>query len=133
MSELPIASIKFKKVDGKLVISGKHNVSLYNKYVSILKDGDEVDVTFDARHGDKTYSQLARMHKGLRALANYTGFTFSELKLAVKREAGLYIEITDNGSSYIEYKSFEGCSFDELTIALEELYILGDVAGVNLR
>ena len=133
MSELPITSIKFKKVGDKLVINGKHNVTLYNKFIATLSEGVEVDVTFDARLGDKTYSQLARMHKGLRALALSTGFNFIDLKYAVKRESGLYTEITDNGSNYIEYKSFEKCSFDELTIALESLYALGDMAGVNLR
>ena len=133
MSELPITSIKFKKKGDKLVINGKHNATIYAKYIATLKEDDDVDVTFDARPGDKTYSQVARMHKGLRALAVSTGFVFSELKLAVKREAGLYIEITDNDGTYTEYKSFARCSFDEMVVALEALYALGDLAGVNLR
>lgn len=133
MADLPIFTTLFKKVKGKLIIDNDTHLTLYKFFLDSLQEGQIVEVNFDARDSNRTLGQLGRIHKCLKALSNYTGYTVNELKLVVKKEAGLLTHITENESKFIDFKSFADCSFDELTLATEALFEIGDNLGINLR
>ena len=62
-------------------------------------------------------------------LANDLGYSFSEMKLLIKRKAGLCFN--KNGTEYC--KSFGDCSKEELNSVIQEIIELGDEVGSNLR
>ena len=78
---------------------------------------------------DGSTAQIAKIHAMIRELANTIGYTFSEMKLQTKRQAGLCFN--KGGSEYC--KSFAECSKSELNLVIQELIEIGDFSNVNLR
>ena len=70
-----------------------------------------------------------RIHVMIRELASTLGYTFEEMKLLIKRKAGLCI--VKNKSEYC--KSFAECDKDELNLTIQALIDIGDETGSNLR
>jgi len=64
-----------------------------------------------------------------REIANELGYTFEEIKLQVKRQAGLCF--MKNNSEYC--KSFAACDRAELNLAIQACIEIGDFNNMNLR
>lgn len=90
-----------------------------------IKDGDEVEVTYEIKHKDGSYAQLSRLHASIRALANETGASFEEIKLEIKRKAGLVI-----GDRIL---SFGDCSKEQLGKCIQITIEVGDMLNVNMH
>jgi len=90
-----------------------------------MKEGDEVEVTYEIKHKDGSYGQLSRLHAGIRALANETGASFEEMKFEVKRKAGLVL-----GDKAM---SFSDCSKEQLGKCIQVTIEIGDLTNVNLH
>ena len=87
----------------------------------------EIFISISGDNG--TNAQIAKIHVSIRQLANDLGYSFSEMKLLVKRKAGLCFN--KNGTEYC--KSFGDCSKEELNSVIQEIIELGDEVGSNLR
>ena len=117
------------KRDGKLEYNIKAQEAIYNKFVDELPEGAKVEIFVSISGDNGTNAQIAKIHVSIRQLANDLGYSFSEMKLLVKRKAGLCFN--KNGTEYC--KSFGDCSKEELNSVIQEIIELGDEVGSNLR
>tara|TARA_R110002020_G_scaffold29814_13_gene94227 strand:+ start:1821 stop:2204 length:384 start_codon:yes stop_codon:yes gene_type:complete len=118
-----------KKVDGELVHTIKAKGTLYKNWIKELPEGTKIEIFASVSSEDGTNAQLAKVHAMIRQLSNDIGYTFSEMKLQVKRKTGLCF-VRDKQ----EYcKSFKDCSKSELNLVIQELIEMGDFSGSNLR
>ena len=117
------------KRDGKLEYNVKAQETIYNKFVEDLPEGAKVEIFVSVTGDNGTNAQIAKIHVSIRQLANDLGYSFSEMKLLIKRKAGLCFN--KNGTEYC--KSFGDCSKEELNSVIQEIIELGDEVGSNLR
>ena len=117
------------KRDGKLEYNIKAQETIYNKFVDELPEGAKVEIFVSVTGDNGTNAQIAKIHVSIRQLANDLGYSFSEMKLLIKRKAGLCFN--KNGTEYC--KSFGDCSKEELNSVIQEIIELGDEVGSNLR
>tara|TARA_Y100001938_G_C8006902_1_gene387819 strand:- start:250 stop:633 length:384 start_codon:yes stop_codon:yes gene_type:complete len=118
-----------KKVDGKLIHTIKAKGTLYENWIKELPENTKVEIFVSVSSDDGTAAQIAKIHAMIRDVSNNIGYTFGEMKLQVKRKAGLCIN--KGGSEYC--KSFAKCSKGELNLVIQELIEIGDYSGINLR
>tara|TARA_R100000541_G_scaffold370_11_gene3171 strand:- start:1515 stop:1898 length:384 start_codon:yes stop_codon:yes gene_type:complete len=115
--------------DGKLHFPIKAYETKYNKFISSQPDGIRVELFIGVQDGKGSNPQLARIHAMIREIANEVGHTFEEMKLQVKRKAGLCFNKND-----VEFcKSFGKCDKEELNLAIQACLEIGDFAGMQLR
>ena len=117
------------KRDCKLEYNVKAQETIYNKFVEDLPEGAKVEIFVSISGDNGTNAQIAKIHVSIRQLANDLGYSFSEMKLLIKRKAGLCFN--KNGTEYC--KSFGDCSKEELNSVIQEIIELGDEVGSNLR
>lgn len=119
--------ITLTKKNGKMVFKNTTDETAYKQFLYNLPEGSQADLflSTDAT-GKGTSTQIAKVHKSIRDLCNFTGNTFEEMKLEIKRKAGLY-------SGPDSLKSFADCSKDELNLAIQACIEIGDFTGINLR
>jgi hypothetical protein len=119
---------KLTKKGGKLVFSTPQDKLAYALLMQKLAEGESVEMYIDLANADHSKAQLAKIHACIRELAKESGYTFEEMKLLVKKQAGLCIE---NGTS-LECKSFADCSKDEISLAIEACIEIGRYYNLNL-
>jgi hypothetical protein len=119
--------ITLTKVDGKLLFRNDTEEKAYNDFIANLPEGSQADIFMSTdASGKSTNSQLAKVHKSIRDLAAFTGATFDDMKLEVKKKAGL-------STGPASFKSFADCSKEEINLAIQAAIELGDFTGINLR
>jgi len=121
--------LKLSVKDGELDFPLKVNKTRLNTFLKNLPNGTRLEVFISASDDNGTNAQLARLHAMIRQIANDLGYTFSEIKLMVKRETGLCF--MRNNTEYC--KSFADCDKSELNLAIQECLRLGDFNGIQLR
>lgn len=121
---LPITILMVKR-EGILINSKALDKIKTDTLLEQMKEGDAVEVTYEIKHKDGSYSQLSRLHASIRALANETGATFEEMKLEIKRKAGLIV-----GDKIL---SFGDCSKEQLSKCIQVTIEVGDLLNVNLH
>ena len=117
------------KRNGKLEYNIKAQETIYNKFVDSLPEGSKIEMFISVSGDNGTNAQIAKIHVSIRELANELGYSFSEMKLQIKRMSGLCFN--KNGGEYC--KSFGDCSKEELNSVIQEIIQLGDEVGSNLR
>jgi len=123
------ATVHYVKKNGQLVLASDRDAGALKLFNMAIKDGDVIEVYLTKTDGQqKTVGQLAKVHKMIRDLANFTGDNFEDMKDEVKRRAGLYV-ITGPEEKNTELKSFADCSKDELSAAIEICVQLGHLVG----
>lgn len=123
------ATVHYIKKDGQLVPASDKDAGALKLFNMAIKDGDVIEVYLTKTDGNqKTVGQLAKIHKMIRDLANFTGNDFDDLKDEVKRRAGLYV-IKGTEEKDTELKSFADCSKDEISAAIEICVQLGHLVG----
>ena len=123
-----IYTVKLIKKKGKLAHQSDAALKLYQEFVSSIKEGQEVEVFFEANKDNGSNLQLAKIHVCIRKLAVELGYTFAEMKTTLKEMAGLCWE-DENGKQYC--KSFGKCSKEELTLVIEALNTAGEVVNIT--
>lgn len=93
----------------------------YQQFFNKLEENQLVEMYIDPQDDDANLGQLARVHAMIREIAHYTGDTFEEMKLKVKRKSGLCIETTIDGEKFLYCKSFADCSKEEISLAIESV------------
>jgi hypothetical protein len=122
-------TVHYIKKGDQLVPASEKDAGALKLFNMAIKDGDTVEVYLTKTDGkQKTVGQLAKIHKMIRDLANFTGDNFEDMKDEVKRRAGLYV-ITGPKEENTELKSFADCSKDELSAAIEICVQLGHLVG----
>lgn len=98
-----------------------------------LKPGNRVHAMYEIIADNHSLVQLAKVHALIRELAHCTGNDFEDVKLEVKRKAGLTIKSKDTSGNPIEIvKSFADCSKDQLGMAIESCIQIGADIGCIL-
>jgi hypothetical protein len=124
-----VLSIKRVKRGNQLVFKTQGDLAIYNAFVKSLEDGQVVEEYLEANVDTGTNLQLAKIHACIRELSLETGYTFSDMKIEVKKHCGLCWRAQDG-----EYcKSFADCSVAELALAIESIIQIGDTVGINFR
>jgi hypothetical protein len=126
-------SARLKKEGGKLIYETSAKRNLYEEFIKYLEEGQTVEVFFDVNKDDGTLAQLALIHKCIRELALETGSTFEDMKLEIKRAAGLCVKKEVGGELYMICKSFSKCSKEELSLSIQAIIEVGDIVGINFR
>jgi hypothetical protein len=121
------------KHEGKLQYVESGHSAKYKAFVASLEEGQVVDHFMDANVDTGTLPQLAKIHKCIRELAKDIGYSFEDMKLEVKKKAGLCIKKEIGGEMYMVCKSFSKCSKDELGLAIQTIIDFGDMTGINFR
>lgn len=122
-------------VDDKGVMSpvSKAEEQKFYHMLHSLKPGDKVSAMYEVIKDDHSTVQLAKVHALIRELANCTGNEFEDVKLEVKRKAGLTIKSKDTTGKPIEIvKSFADCSMQQISMAIQSTIELGAEFGCNL-
>jgi hypothetical protein len=115
--------------EGKLHFPIKAFETKYNKFLKEMPDGVRIELFIGVQDGKGSNPQLARVHAMIREIANEIGHTFEEVKLQVKRKAGLCF-VKNN----VEHcKSFGKCDKEELNLAIQACLEIGDFSGMQLR
>ena len=117
------------KKNDKLEYNIKAQERIFNKFVEDLPEGAKVEIFVSISGDNGTNAQIAKIHVMIRQLADDLGYSFSEMKLQIKRQAGLCFN--KGGSEYC--KSFAECSKSELNLVIQELIEIGDFSNLNLR
>jgi len=112
---------KLIKKNGKLTYLETKDKLVYEKFELSLKEDQIVDMYLDLINITHSKAQLAKVHACIRELANESGYTFEEMKIAIKLESGLYKD--NNG--HRECKSFIECSKEELMLAINTCIQIG--------
>lgn len=115
--------------NGKISYPIKVNESRINNFLANAPEGARVEMFISISDEKGSNAQLARIHAMCREIANELGYTFQEVKLQVKRQAGLCF--TKNNSEYC--KSFAQCDRAELNLAIQACIEIGDFSNMNLR
>ena len=115
--------------DGDLHFPIKAQGTRYKNFLKQFPDDTRIEIFIGANDEKATAPQLARIHAMCREIANDIGYTFEEIKLQVKRKAGLCF--TKNGTEYC--KSFGKCDKMELNLAIQAALEIGEFNGMQLR
>lgn len=114
-----------KKTSTGLVYSKKTDEARYKNFINSLPAESVVEVYMEYQKDDGTLAQLAMVHSMIREIAVFIGETFEDMKLLVKRRAGLCIVREVGGEQFIECKSLGKCSKEELSLVIEALKEIG--------
>ena len=118
--------------NGKLGVAEKSK-NKYSEFVKGIAPGQTIECFFEANKDDGTLDQLAKAHVCIRELAKETGATFEEMKLEVKKRAGLCFTTDYNGEKVLFCKSLADASKEELGLLMETIIALGDFNNINFR
>ena len=121
------------QADGTLVPATRAIAERYNLFKKDLTLDQKVEVFMEANIDNATVPQIAKIHVCIRELSMYTGNSFEDTKLEIKKLAGLCVEKTIDGSRFLICKSFGDCSKEELALAIEAIIQVGDGCGINFR
>ena len=113
---------KLIKKNGKLQYASESQRKLYKQFIDSLPENSLVEFYIDSQENNGTISQLAKIHAMLRELANHTGYTPDEMKLYVKKEAGMCY--TSSDGKFV-CKSFGDCSKEELSNVIQTIQQIG--------
>lgn len=104
---------KLVKKNGKLTYASPQDKLAYEIFISKLEEGQIIDMYIDLANADHSKAQLAKVHACIRELAKEAGYSFDDMKLLVKKQAGM------------EGKSFADASKDQLMLAIEACIEIG--------
>jgi len=121
--------IKLSNKDGEFDFTMKAQKAKLDAFLKRLPDGAKLEMFIGVTTDKGSNPQLARIHAMIRQLANDIGYTFEEVKLQVKRKAGLCF--TRNNVEYC--KSFADCDKEDMNLAIQACIEIGDFSGVQLR
>lgn len=122
-----------KREGDKLIHVNNADHKVYKLFVDALQQGQYVDVFMDAQTDDGSLAQLAKIYKCIREIAKETGDDFEDMKLLIKKRAGLCMKKDIEGETIMYCKSFGKASKDELSMVIETIIKIGDLVGVNCR
>lgn len=110
-----------RKEGNLLTYTSSTDETKYGIFKENLAEGTLVEVYMDVQSDDGSLAQLAKIHAMIRQLCSHTGDTFEDMKLIIKKRAGLCIEKELDGSRFLYCKSFADASKDDLSLTIQAL------------
>ena len=104
----------------------------YGYFLEGLEEGCLVEIYMEKQSDDGTLAQLAKVHAMIRELAIHIGETFEDMKLLVKKRAGLCIEKEIEGSRFLYCKSLGKCNKQELALCIEAMKQIGEAIDYSI-
>jgi hypothetical protein len=104
----------------------------YGYFTESIPDGSLIEVYMELQSDDGTLAQLAKVHAMIRELATFIGETFEDMKLLVKKRAGLCIEKELEGSRFLYCKSLGKCNKQELALCIEAMKQIGEAIDYSI-
>ena len=104
----------------------------YGYFLESIPDGELVEIYMEKQSDDGTLAQLAKVHAMIRELAIHIGETFEDMKLLVKKRAGLCIEKEIEGSRFLYCKSLGKCNKQELALCIEAMKQIGEAIDYSI-
>jgi hypothetical protein len=104
----------------------------YGYFIESIPDGELVEIYMEKQSDDGTLAQLAKVHAMIRELAIHIGETFEDMKLLVKKRAGLCIEKEIEGSRFLYCKSLSKCNKQELALCIEAMKQIGEAIDYSI-
>lgn len=105
----------------------------YKLFLDGLEENQIVEIFMEANEDNGTVPQLAKIHVCIRELAKEIGYSFEDMKLEVKRQAGLCVKKQVGDEIFMVCKSLGDCSKEELGLAIEAINQIGETVGINFR
>lgn len=124
---------QFIKTDKGLLIATSSSFPKYQEFVNSVAVGQTVEIFMESNVDSKTIPQLAKVHACIRELAKETGYSFEDMKLEIKKKAGLCIVKEMGGEKFMICKSFSDCSVDELGLSIKAIIEIGETVGINFN
>ena len=93
----------------------------YKVFKSSVPDGTLVETYWEIQTDDGSLAQLAKIHAMLRELCHHTGDTFEDMKLIIKKRAGICVQKELDGSKFLYCKSLGDCSKQELSLVIQAI------------
>lgn len=124
---------KFMKGENGKLIPVPASRAKYDAFLNTLVEGQTVNIFMEGNKDDGTLDQLAKIHVCLAELARETGHTVEELKVEVKKAAGLCFVTKHNEEHVLYCKTLADCSKEELSSVIEAIFALGDTVGIDFR
>lgn len=121
--------IKFKKVNGKLVLKDGLMKVRFQEFIKHLTEADEIEAIIEAVEPNNTKAQLAKIHVMIKEIADETGEDVKKTKRDIKDQCGLtyYIDKTKH------YKSFADLDRTALSNVITHLYLIGEFLNINFQ
>ena len=110
-----------KKEGDQLIYTNSADETKYKMFRDNLPEGTLVEVYMDIQSDNGSLAQLAKIHAMIRQLCTHTGDSFEDMKLIVKKRAGLCIEKELDGSRFLYCKSFADVSKEELSLTIQAI------------
>jgi hypothetical protein len=126
MNQLPITIAYIVDSEGHLIPNSPLDKIRESTYKESLKRGQIIEITYEVQVQDGSYGQISKVHACARQLSVDTRASFSDMKIEIKKKAGL---VAANG----DVKSFADCSKEELSLAIQAAIEIGDIVGCNLH
>ena len=111
----------FRKKGDTLEFVNSKDEAKYQAFKKAVPDNMLVETYMEIQKDDGTLAQLAKIHAMIRDLCLHTGDTFEDMKLIIKKRAGICIEKELDGSRFLYCKSLGDCSKDELSLVIQAL------------
>lgn len=124
---------KFVKGENGKLVPAATSRTKYDAFLSSLVVGQTVNIFMEGNKDDGTLDQLAKIHVCLAEMARSTGHTVEELKVEVKKQAGLCFTTKHNGEQVLYCKTLADCSKEELSSVIDAVIKIGDELGMNFR
>lgn len=124
---------QFIKTDKGLLVAISSCFPKYKEFVNGLQVGQTVEIFMESNVDSKTVPQLAKVHACIRELAKEVGYSFEDMKLEIKKKAGLCVVKEMGGEKFMICKSFSDCSVDELGLAITAIIEVGETVGINFN
>jgi hypothetical protein len=116
---------KIKKKNGRLFHINVRNEIRFRNFKEKIPEGATVEIYLEQLGENKLSSQLAKVHILIRLLSQNLSENMTNIKLLVKKKAGLcFIHKIDN-TEYLICKSFSDCSCEELSVAIQAAIDVG--------
>lgn len=110
-----------KKKKNVLEFVSQKDQSKYNLFKDNVPEDCLVETYMEIQTDDGSLAQLAKIHAMIRDLCSHTGDTFEDMKLIIKKRAGLCIEKELDGSRFLYCKSLGDCSKQELSLVIQAI------------
>lgn len=118
---------------GKIVPLTEKDRVKYENFKKGVEEDQVLEIFMESNEDNGTVPQLAKIHVCIRELAKELGYTFEDMKLEIKRHAGLCVKKEVSGEVFLVCKSFAVCSKDELGLAIESIIEIGETVGINFH
>lgn len=113
-------------------VSSKYEIT-YKMFKDSIPEGSLVETYMEIQTDDGSLAQLAKIHAMIRELCHHTGDTFEDMKLIVKKRAGICVEKELDGSRFLYCKSLGDCSKQELSLVIQAVLEISQLLEFPLQ